>query len=264
MARFVFPPSLQSKLPIAAAYLAASLGFGTPAALAQHGGGGHFGGGAHMAAPHISAPHVSAPSAARGVARSRFSGGPPPAGFGAPGFHFRPRPIRPRPVLAVVPVPIFFGGSFFGWPGYGFNSLWWPGCDPFLGWGFGCNAFPYYGYGSGGYVSPYSSPYAAPSTAGYAPPAAYSYSEEEGRRPQLYLKDGSVYEVTDYWLVDGQMHFTTIEGGGTKSVEHIIPFDDLDLQRTIDVNTRLGFRFVLRNAPVEQYLQQNRDEPDRR
>jgi hypothetical protein len=86
------------------------------------------------------------------------------------------------------------------------------------------------------------------------------YGGEETRElPQLYLKDGTVYRVTDYWLVNGQIHFTTLEEGGTKSVEHVIPFEDLDLQQTIDVNTQRGFRFVLRNAPLEQYLR-NRNE----
>jgi hypothetical protein len=33
----------------------------------------------------------------------------------------------------------------------------------------------------------------------------------------------------------------------------------LDVQKTIDVNTRRGFRVVMRNEPMEQYL---RDYPD--
>jgi hypothetical protein len=65
--------------------------------------------------------------------------------------------------------------------------------------------------------------------------------------------------VTDYWLVDGRIHFTILEEGGTKSVEHVVPFNELDLQRTIDVNTQRGFRFVLRNESLEQYLW---DHPD--
>jgi len=39
----------------------------------------------------------------------------------------------------------------------------------------------------------------------------------------------------------------------------VIGFDELDLQRTIDVNTQLGFKFVFRNEPWEKYLQ---DHPD--
>jgi hypothetical protein len=65
--------------------------------------------------------------------------------------------------------------------------------------------------------------------------------------------------VTDYWLVDGQLHFTMIEEEGTRPVEHVISFDELDLQKTVDVNTWRGFRFVLRDQPIDQYLS---DHPD--
>jgi hypothetical protein len=50
-----------------------------------------------------------------------------------------------------------------------------------------------------------------------------------------------------------QLHFTTIEEDGTKA-EHLIPFEALDLQTTVDANTRRGFRFMLRNEPFEQYV----------
>ena len=38
--------------------------------------------------------------------------------------------------------------------------------------------------------------------------------------PQLVFKDGTTYAVTDYWRVNEQLHFITIEEGGTKSVPH--------------------------------------------
>ena len=76
---------------------------------------------------------------------------------------------------------------------------------------------------------------------------------------ELFFKDGTVVDVTDYWLVDGQMHFMTVDEGGAKAVEHVRDFDTLDLQTTIDVNTERGFKFMLRNQPIEQYL---RDHPD--
>jgi hypothetical protein len=269
MARFVFLSPFHRKALFLVACSGAFLGFQAPLALAQNGGArvggaGHFGGigrfagGAQVTAPRTVAPRISVPRPARAaVPPFRLSGGPRLTGLRTSGFRFRPRPIRPRPVLPIVPFPVFFGASFFGyWPGYGFNSLWWPTCNPFWGWGFGCSAAPYapnYGYGFGGYVSPYVLPYIAPPE--YAAPPSFSYSGEETRElPQLYLKDGTVYKVTDYWLVSGQMHFTTLDEQATKSVEHVIPFEDLDLERTIDVNTRMGFRFVLRNAPLEQYL----------
>jgi hypothetical protein len=76
---------------------------------------------------------------------------------------------------------------------------------------------------------------------------------------QLFLKDGMVYTVSDYWFVGDEIHFTMLDESGTKSVEQVIDFDDLDARRTIDVNTRRGFRVVMRNEPMEQYL---RDYPD--
>ena len=85
----------------------------------------------------------------------------------------------------------------------------------------------------------------------------FVYGEERRELVQLYLKDGTVYNVTDYWLVNDQLHCTTVEGAST--VEHVFNFDELDLQKTIDVNTAREFRFVLRNEPIEQYL---KDHPD--
>jgi hypothetical protein len=68
-----------------------------------------------------------------------------------------------------------------------------------------------------------------------------------------------MYEVTDYWVVNDELHFTLDGEGGPQFPEHVIGFNELDLQKTINVNTRLGFRFVLRDEPLEQYL---RDHPD--
>ena len=76
---------------------------------------------------------------------------------------------------------------------------------------------------------------------------------------ELFFKDGTVFDVRDYWLVDGQIHFTMLDDRGTKLAEHVRDFDELNLQTTIDVNTERGFRFTLRNEPLEQYL---RNHPD--
>jgi hypothetical protein len=73
--------------------------------------------------------------------------------------------------------------------------------------------------------------------------------------PQLVFKDGTTYTVTDYWRVDDQLHFITIEEGGTKSVPHIVPFGDLDVQRTTDADAAGEFRFLVRDEPIEQWLQ---------
>ncbi len=179
-------------------------------------------------------------------------------------LHFQPRPpIRVRPVPPVF--PIF--GLGFGW-GLGFNSFWGPTCGAFWGWGYGCNTLPFYGYGYGNY--PYSpsdnfegqienenGPLIYENAP--APGSGYVYGDERRELVQLYLRDGTVYNVLDYWLVNDQLHFTTLDASGTQSGEHTVDFDQLDLQKTIDVNTQRGFRFVLRNEPLEEYLQEHPD-----
>jgi hypothetical protein len=86
----------------------------------------------------------------------------------------------------------------------------------------------------------------------------YIYAAAARNLAQLCLNDGTAYSVTDYWVVDGQLHFITVEEDGTKTVEHTIDFKELNLQKTIDVNESRGFRFVLRDEPFEEYL---RDHP---
>ena len=76
------------------------------------------------------------------------------------------------------------------------------------------------------------------------PGHVYGYEGED--TPQLFFETGVILNVTDYWLVDDQLHFTVIEQSGTKAVEQY-PLSLLDLQKTVDSNTARGFRFVLRN-----------------
>jgi hypothetical protein len=82
--------------------------------------------------------------------------------------------------------------------------------------------------------------------------------------PQLVLNDGTTYAVIDYWRVNDQLLFITLEEGGTRSVEHSVPFGDLNLQRTIDADTARGFRFLLRDEPIEQWLRDHPAVPTRR
>jgi hypothetical protein len=197
---------------------------------------------------------------------------------------FPVRPIFPRrPIYPIWGNPIFgygpgfgFGGLGFGWGlgwGLGLGSWWGPSCDPY--WGFGCNAFPYYDYGYGNYGD-YGNAYSPGSLEGQIesqgngsgiyenPPApiidyGLDYNRNEGQRQlvQLFLKDGTVYDVTDYWLVDdNELHFMMADPSASgNQTEHVIAFDRLDLQTTINANKNRGYRFVLRNEPIEQYLQ---------
>src|SRR5205814_10377721 len=89
-----------------------------------------------------------------------------------------------------------------------------------------------------------------PSLATYLPLGSASQT-----RPQLVFKDGTSYTVTDYWRVDDQLHFITLEEGGTKSVPHSVPFDTLDVQRTKEAAAAQGFRFVIRDKPLQQWLE---------
>ena len=121
--------------------------------------------------------------------------------------------------------------------------------------------FPRYGI-----LAPFPYPvwnYIAPlPTYAFIPPSpTYVFvGSDSASHPQLVFKDGTTYTVTDYWRVDDQLHFITIEEGGTKSVPHTAPFGDLDVQRTTDADAAQGFRFLVRDEPIEQWLQHHAQE----
>jgi len=219
----------------------------TPLALAQYPAGHAAGGVGHISAPptpHVPitpAPIIHAPVISTPITAPRISVSPSAGVLGPGGFRPPRRPIRPfPPVLVVYQSPFLFGGPFWG-----LNSCWWTTCDFFWPWtlGYATISFP-------GPANDLSPTYETP---------VYISGEERPDLPQLILKDGTILNVTDYWLVDDQLHFTMIEADGEKPVEHVIPFDALDLQTTVDANTRRGFRFLLRNEPFDQYV---RDHPE--
>jgi hypothetical protein len=114
-------------------------------------------------------------------------------------------------------------------------------------------------------------PYPVPYSTGYyvqdfvAPSPAYVFvGNSSPARPQLVFKDGTTYTVSDYWRVDDQLHFITIEEGGTKSVPHSVPFENLDVQRTKDAAAAQGFRYVIRDEPIQQWLQHRAQHGPRR
>jgi hypothetical protein len=163
-------------------------------------------------------------------------------------FRFSPtrRPIRPFPRAFFW----YWSPFAFGEPLSGFNC-WFADCELFWPGMFDYAAIS--SPGSVNYISPaYSAPVGEYDEYG-------DYGEEEPDMPQLYLKDGSVLNVSDYWLIDSKLHFTMIQAYGAKPTGEVIPFEALDLQKSVDVNTRRGFRFLLRNEPFEQYA---RDHPE--
>jgi hypothetical protein len=209
----------------------------TPLASAQYATGRTAGGEVHIAAPPV--PHMSispAPMIHPPISTPRISVASSVGQLGGVGFRSPRRPIRPfPPVLVVYESPFLLRRPFWG-----LNSCWWATCDLFGLWALG-----YTTVSSPGPTNYISQVYEAP---------VYVYGEEGPDLPQLFLKDGTVLNVTDYWLVDDQLHFAMMEEVGTKPEEHVIPFDALELQTTVDANTRRGFRFILRNEPFEQYL----------
>lgn len=217
----------------------------SPVAFAQHGtpvGGGHTGGGHAPAGGHpvggpVSAPRVIPPRAAiPPAAHAPISR--PPVVFG-PRAGFGQRPIFIRHRVFHRPPLFVFGLTYPGW---------WVDCGAAWALDFGCGwRVPEYPVES----------YIAPPLVTYEP--EYGYYGGQRELVLLILKDGTAYNVTDYWFVKDEVHFTALEEGGTKSAEQVIGLDELDLQKTIDVNTRRGFRFVRRDEPLEQYL---RDHPD--
>ncbi|HEY2799073.1 MAG TPA: hypothetical protein VGI85_00635 [Chthoniobacterales bacterium] len=82
--------------------------------------------------------------------------------------------------------------------------------------------------------------------------------------PQLVFNDGTSYTVADYWRVDDQLHFITVEEGGTKFVPHTVPFDNLDVDQTKDRAKAAGFRFLIRDKPIEQWLEDRTQEREAR
>ena len=130
---------------------------------------------------------------------------------------------------------VFVHGSLYGWhPGIFHHYHWF---DPFR-------------Y----FVRDFSTPSPYESIVPFTPTYFFLPSESTSH-PQLVFKDGTIYSVEDYWRVDDQLHFITSEEGGTKSVPHTVPFGDLDVQRTTGAAEAQGFRFVVRDEPIEQWLQ---------
>jgi hypothetical protein len=60
----------------------------------------------------------------------------------------------------------------------------------------------------------------------------------------LYLKDGTEYTATDYWLADNELHYVVNDGE-----EHRIHIAQLDFQRTVDENANRGVTLSLKPNP---------------
>jgi hypothetical protein len=238
MARSILRSSFSPKTLLLLVCLTGALCVQVPLARAQHVGGHPVGAG----------PRTFVPPPSRGpVSRPVFAPSPYVGQFGVGGFRYRPGPFRPFPPFFPFPgYPFYFGGPFWFLGGWGYNPCWWLNCYLYWNWGYSYNPTPWNSYSMQNYVQPQVYQY-----------SLYAYGSGSRDFPQLCLKDGTVISVSDYWLADNEVHFIAVEGA--KSAEQTIPLDELDLQATIDANTRRGFRFVLRDEPMDQYL---RDHPN--
>jgi len=92
-----------------------------------------------------------------------------------------------------------------------------------------------------------SSSYVAPNSDTQVQPAAASAGTAAESKPAtlLYFKDGTSVGVTEYWLADDQLHYITTYGG-----ENMVRMSRLDLQRTVDENSRRSIEFILAPQPA--------------
>lgn len=60
----------------------------------------------------------------------------------------------------------------------------------------------------------------------------------------IYLKNGTTYTVSDYWLQGGRLYYTVNYGAPST-----LKLKEVDWQRTVDENARRGIRFSLKPHP---------------
>ena len=247
MAGFVLRDSIPNKTLIPAFCLLVFLGIQTPAAFAQRVPhvGGHPNATARSGAP-VARTAIPHPAAAVGRARVSpgarlLTGAPSTRTFRVP---FRPRFGRPPFGFRRA---FFVDEPFFLFAGFNRTTPWF-GCGALYEFNLSCNSLAFYGTGFENYVS----------VPEYVNPP-YEYLGETHDQIWLYLKDGTVYSVTDYWFVNGQVHFTAVDEPGMPPVGQVLDKDEFDWQKTTEVNSRRGFRIVMRDAPWQQYL---RDHPN--
>lgn len=233
MTRFCSLDSIPNKIFIPAACALLLVAASAPLALAQHPARPSPAPAAHapvahapVPVPRMPMPRVIPPLARPGIVH--------PVGVAQP----HPFPGFRRPIFVFVPFPRFRGT---------FYPLWWLNCGPIWGWESGCNDVFFYAPAVESSVTPMI----------YEPPPTPVYAYLGGDRDlvRLYLQDGTVIGVIDYWFIGDEIHFALPDEAG----EQVIGAEELDLQKTIDVNTRRGFRLVRRNEPMDQYL---RDYPN--
>lgn len=160
----------------------------------------------------------------------------------------------------------FFGGPFFYGGGFGFSP-----CAQFGFWArdfffanqFDCWGDPFFGPTFYNYGFPYGSYVAAPNYYTPSPDSNASSSSAEPSSAEakpltspketpkltitwLQTKDGELFGLTDYWADDGRLYYVTDYGA-----KNSIPLDQIDLDKTVELNAKQGIEFVLRRKPPQ-------------
>ena len=160
-------------------------------------------------------------------------------------------------------------GLGFGWAGP-YGSGWATGCDPMWGCGYGYSNYDMSGTAGAAPGGDYTIDAGGQSDSGSGAsadaqensPSSYDAgpaSAEAGNSANanaaaaaanaqpfvLFMKDGSSYAVTDYWLAGGKLHYVTTYRG-----ENTVDLSRLDVQKTVDRNAANGMKFELRSAPL--------------
>lgn len=227
--------------------------------------------------PSASGPISSLPRSPGG---SPFIGMPPvfPPGFSPrnPAFAFGFNPAFHHPIggcFTAMNCGFGFGFPFFNpfFPqfGFGFGSPCFAG-GFFNGCGFGMFGLDWgLGYGNGWFYPPAEEPPPPPVNPTEAnppvnfapdyyflPPPGEAVAAPAENKPvvKLELTDGTIFDVYAYWVQDNRLYYIT-----TYSIQTSIPLSDLDLQKTVDLNAKLGTTFTLSNKPPDQ--QQDQQQP---
>jgi hypothetical protein len=149
--------------------------------------------------------------------------------------------------------------GFWGW-----DPFW---ADPWWSWS------GYYGYPTNNYYIynyPSSDNYAPEDNSAAPPPENNQYEDSSdqgapdgnwvtpnGPNPSaapnsssltvpvlIYMKNGSVLTVRDYWMIDGDLHYILMSG-----VQKTVDLDQVDLARSNSENAKSGVRFIFKSEP---------------
>jgi len=58
------------------------------------------------------------------------------------------------------------------------------------------------------------------------------------------MKNGAVYSVRDYWIVDDELNYILMDGA-----QHAVDLDRVDLPRTNSENAKSGVKFIFKSEP---------------